>query len=282
MNTTLRPKVSVIVSAENNADALRYALESVVWQTFVHYEVWVIGNNCRDHSEDVVNSFCDPRMFWFNTPSPVNDFRLIIEGLKRSRGEYVAYLRDTDLWLVNHLESLVDCIENDDQDVVFSITQCIHSHAYSTLSIPMLPDLPVVPHFSSVLHKKNCVFVPMPEGVDAPDFHVEFFQRAMEEKLRMNVVPITTGLRFLWKEAESNGLPQGVYIEKLKNDPDFVNKELSAILFRSQKDYQATGTHLWKNWLSPVQRVITYFTRKHESTKQLSTRNDFPVRGAPG
>ena len=87
------PKVSVIIATYNKASALRYAIDSVLWQTFSDYELWVIGDACTDESEQLVTSYGDPRVFWHNLPqnsgyqsAPNN------EGLRRARGKYVAYL----------------------------------------------------------------------------------------------------------------------------------------------------------------------------------------------
>jgi len=122
----------------------------------------------------------------------------------------------------------------------------------------------------------------MAEGAGEPDFNRDFFHRAMEEKVSMDLVPVTTGLRFLWKEPEHYRFPQGVYIEKLKNDPDFVNKELSAILFRSEKDHRSTGDNfLLKNWLPPLNKVIAFFTRRHESKKQHRDISLIPKSARP-
>jgi glycosyltransferase involved in cell wall biosynthesis len=66
------------------------------------------GDACTDDSAELVASYRDPRLHWFNLPTnsgyqsaPHN------EGLRRARGRYVAYLNHDDLWLPNHLERLV-------------------------------------------------------------------------------------------------------------------------------------------------------------------------------
>jgi glycosyltransferase involved in cell wall biosynthesis len=287
MNATLRPRVTVIVTTRNNADALRYALESVLSQSYVNFEVWVVGDGCMDHSEDVVNSFCDERFFWFNIPSGVNsDFRLINEGMKRARGEYVAYLRDTDLWMPNHLEVLVECMEDSGVDVVFSITQCVCPDSYSKLHIPLLPELPTIPDQSSVLHKKYCVPVLLHAPMKTDDYMTEFIRRSFEENLRMDVVPVTTGLRFLSDNPCHTLTPQAHYMERLRNDPDFVNRELSAILLRSEQNHKAmAGKDRWLQKLAkPFQQMIHDFIVRAgkwklvNNKKEYRTRTDLPLK----
>lgn len=255
----------------DNAASLRYALESIIVQTFVNFEVWVIGGNCSDHSEDVVNSFCDPRIFWFNSPSAESDFHLTVEGLKRSRGEFIAYLRDTDLWLPNHLETLVESMTIAEADIVFSISQSIQADSFSVLNIPLLPDLSVLPHQSAVLHKKNCVYMPPPEGRRLQDYNATLFERAREENLVMEVVPVTTGLSFLDGDKGRHPLPQGLYMERLRKDPDFINKELSAILFRSKITHAPPAEqNPWASRLGkPLNRILSFLLNRGGTTRQL-------------
>jgi glycosyltransferase involved in cell wall biosynthesis len=263
------------MTTRNNAASLRYALESIIAQTFVNFEVWVIGGNCSDHSEDIVNSFCDPRFFWFNCPSAESDFHLISEGLNRSRGEYVAYLRDGDLWLPNHLESVVEWMTIAEADIVFSISQSIKVDSTSFLNIPQLPELPVIPNPSSVLHKKNCVFVPLPEDRRPREYNAELFQRAKEENLAMEVVPITTGLSFLGGDMGCHPLPQSIYMERLRKEPDFINKELSAILFRSQNTTVLPAEqNFWTRRLAgPLNKMLNFLLNRGGTMRELKNLN---------
>jgi glycosyltransferase involved in cell wall biosynthesis len=281
MNAALRPRVTVIVTTRNNASALRYALESVIWQSFVNFEVWIIGDGCIDHSEDVVNSFCDPRLFWFNIPTGVDsEFRLIHEGMKRARGEYVAYLRDTDLWMPNHLEVLIECMEDSDADITFSITQCVYSNSISKLNIPLLPELPTIPDQSSVLHKKYCVLVQLRDHPDTADYMTEFIRRSFEENVRMDVVPVTTGLRFLSENICNTMTPQAHYMDRLRKDPDFVNKELSAILLRSEQDHKTlAGRARWfKGLAKSFQQLFYNVMRGAEKLKLVTNRKEYTTR----
>jgi glycosyltransferase involved in cell wall biosynthesis len=259
MNNLLRPRVTVIVYTSDNAAALRYAIESVLWQSFKNFEVWVIGNCCSDYSEDIVNSYGDQRLFWFDIPFKTDkEVRLILEGVRRARGEYIAYLNDNDIWLPNHLEVLVDSIENSEADAVFSITQYVHSSDYSTLNIPILPGLQVPPAHSSLMHKKNCVTITVPDSDQSPDYLNEFLRLASSEQLRLDVAPVTTGLKFLRNDRSQVEIDRFYFMERLKKDPDFMNKELSAILLRTEKVRQISAqTNSWMNRLSaPLQKIM--------------------------
>ena len=51
------PLVTVITATYNWSSVLRYAIQSVLWQTFADLEMLVIGDGCTDDSGEVVSSF---------------------------------------------------------------------------------------------------------------------------------------------------------------------------------------------------------------------------------
>ena len=57
---TAEPRVSVIIAAYNYSSVLRYAIETVRWQTFADWELIVVGDCCTDDSEQVVASLFHP------------------------------------------------------------------------------------------------------------------------------------------------------------------------------------------------------------------------------
>jgi glycosyltransferase involved in cell wall biosynthesis len=117
------PRVTVIIATYNCSRTLKCALASVRDQTYADFEVWVVGDCCTDDSEQVVGAFNDSRFNWTNlahrvgTQSGPNN-----EGLKRARGEYIAYLGHDDLWFPWHLQSLVTTLEQTNSDFVHAVT----------------------------------------------------------------------------------------------------------------------------------------------------------------
>jgi len=114
--------VSVIIATYNYSSVLRCAIHSVLGQTYRDFEILVIGDGCTDDSEAVAASFGDQRIRWHNLArnsgyqaAPNN------AGLRIARGRYVAYLGHDDLWLPNHLDLLVQKIEQTGADVAYSL-----------------------------------------------------------------------------------------------------------------------------------------------------------------
>lgn len=114
-------KVSVIMAAYNRSNVLRYAVESLRRSTMIDWELLVIGDACTDDTEDVVASFGDQRIHFYNMPKncgeqsgPNN------EGLRRAQGEYIAFLSQDDLWFPDHLERLLAAVQHNDCDGAFA------------------------------------------------------------------------------------------------------------------------------------------------------------------
>ncbi len=108
------PRFTVIIATWNWSSVLPFSIGSVFRQTVPDWELLVVGDGCTDDSETVVATVSqgDPRVRWINLPenfghqaAPNN------EGLRQARGELIAYLGHDDLWLPDHLATLVAALE---------------------------------------------------------------------------------------------------------------------------------------------------------------------------
>jgi len=237
--TTENPLVTVVVATYNRADTLEYAIHSILWQTFKNFELWIIGDRCTDHTEEVVKKYLsDPRVHWYNLPTNSGyQSRPNNEGIKRAKGKYIAYLNHDDIWLPNHLEDTVKHIEKSGSDFVFSILQWCYSSRYSKADIPLFPHMPRPPEATAVVHKKEVVekigyWKDIHETYAYP--RTEFFRDARKARLTFEMVPSLTALKFLWDESNYHDVgPQPLYMERIKNEPNFINTEMSKMLIRS-------------------------------------------------
>ena len=234
MSNQQKPKVTVIVAAYNKSEALYYALKSVLWQTFTDFECWVVGDACTDNSAAVVAGFDDRRLQWHNLPensgyqsAPNN------EGLRRAKGQYIAYLNHDDLWLPNHLQLLVESIERSQSDFVYSIMEMIFANSQRA-DIPNFPDSPRPPEASATLHRRDVVdkigFWKAPQETSSFP-RVDFFRQAQFAGLSFTLAPYLTVLKFSHNKAGyAYANQQAEYVHRICHEPDFVEKELSNML----------------------------------------------------
>ena len=235
MSALETPTVTVIIATYNKKSTLRYAIESVLWQTFADFECWVVGDGCTDGSEEIVAGFNDLRLNWTNLAAnsgyqsaPAN------EGLRRSRGKYIAYLNHDDIWLPNHLQDLVNALEETNSDFVYSIIERFSTGLERHVDVPDFPNATRPPEASVTLHRRSVIdkigYWKMPEETWLNP-RVEYFRTAQFMGFKFTLVPYLTVLKFgRGKGAYSEVGPQAEYMARFRSDPQFVQKELGILL----------------------------------------------------
>ena len=112
------PKVSVIVTTYNRKEFLAETIRSILNQTFRDFELIVVDNYSNYDFFAHISSFNDTRIRAFQ-----NQNKGIIAvnrnfGIKKAKGEYIAFCDDDDIWVENKLKEQVDVIENTKCDLV--------------------------------------------------------------------------------------------------------------------------------------------------------------------
>ncbi len=103
-------RVSVIIPTYNRAAYLREAIDSVLGQTFVDFELIVVDDGSTDNTKEVVASIEDSRIFYkYQENSGVAAARNT--GITISKGEYIAFLDSDDVWLPHNLEIKVRSLD---------------------------------------------------------------------------------------------------------------------------------------------------------------------------
>ncbi len=107
---TLTPMVSVIIPTYNRATLLLEALQSIVAQTFVDFEVLIVDDGSTDETNEIVTGFPDERFIYIcqeNRGRSAARNRAISEA----KGRYVAFLDSDDSFAAEKLERQVEIME---------------------------------------------------------------------------------------------------------------------------------------------------------------------------
>src|SRR3990172_12856550 len=97
--------VSVIILTWNRAALLKEAVDSVLRQTYEHFELTIVDNESTDNTSEYVRGLGDNRVKYLSHP---NQGILSVNrnfGIRRARGDYIAFCDDDDLWLPDKLKT---------------------------------------------------------------------------------------------------------------------------------------------------------------------------------
>ncbi|GHU41368.1 hypothetical protein FACS1894111_03550 [Clostridia bacterium] len=110
--------ISVIMLAYNRANYIRYAIESVLKQTYRDFELLIIDNNASDGTSEVLREYekKDERIRLFKrTDSKIGAGRNL--GLENISGEYFTFVDDDDYCEADYLSFLHNLAETYNADI---------------------------------------------------------------------------------------------------------------------------------------------------------------------
>jgi glycosyltransferase involved in cell wall biosynthesis len=118
------PKFSVVIAVYNKEKFIGNTLQSVLNQTFTDFEIIIFNDGSTDTSEQIINSFTDPRISYhsqFNAGAAAARNAAI----KKASAPYVALLDADDIWEANYLEEQNRLIAKYPNESVFACNSAI-------------------------------------------------------------------------------------------------------------------------------------------------------------
>jgi glycosyltransferase involved in cell wall biosynthesis len=122
MDQKMNPLVSVIVPTRDRLPFLKEAARSILQQTYREIEVFVVADGHQPEVEAYLQAIGDPRIEYVATLPTGRPALARNEGIRRSRGEFIAFCDDDDLWLPNKLERQIGFMLSKGLD--FTFTAC--------------------------------------------------------------------------------------------------------------------------------------------------------------
>ena len=113
--------VSIIMPAYNAGNYIQEAIDSVINQTFLGWELIIVDDGSTDHTKDVIakNVLVDNRIhYYYQNNGKQGKARNL--AISKSKGQYLAFLDADDLWISQKLEIQISEIEEKNVDLVFS------------------------------------------------------------------------------------------------------------------------------------------------------------------
>lgn len=161
------PKVSVVIPTKNRADYVSSAIKSVLNQTFEDLEIVVVDGASIDNTREVIGRFDDARIRYICEKNDRGVSASRNAGIEHSRGKYIAFLDDDDLWMPTKLEKQFNLLDENPRISVVSTGSWIINESGKIIGfrIPSLrgkifPKILLenyVGNCSKVILKKECL-----------------------------------------------------------------------------------------------------------------------------
>ena len=110
---------SVIISVFNKEKYIKATIESVLKQSFKDFELIVVNDGSTDNSLDIIEGFKDERIKIISTKNQ-GASQCRNTGIKAAGNSFIALLDGDDLWDVNYLRKVYDCIISFPNESVFA------------------------------------------------------------------------------------------------------------------------------------------------------------------
>lgn len=98
-------KVSVIIPTFNREKFITKAIDSVMDQTYQDFEIVVLDDGSTDNTRDILKRYDDRVRYFYQENRGIASARN--EAIKRSTGEYIAFLDSDDYWVREKLEKQI-------------------------------------------------------------------------------------------------------------------------------------------------------------------------------
>lgn len=120
------PLISCVVPTHNRVVKLIRAIESILAQTYTNFEILIVNDQSVDNTEETVKLMAehDPRIkYLYNLKKGANNARNF--GIQNSKGQYIAFLDDDDIWLSTKLEKQLKIMQS--LDSKYGVVYCTYA-----------------------------------------------------------------------------------------------------------------------------------------------------------
>jgi glycosyltransferase involved in cell wall biosynthesis len=117
----LKLSVSINLCCYNSEKYLRETIDSIVNQIYKDWELVIINDGSTDSTESIIYEYINqdyPIIYHYQENHGLGYSRN--EALKRSQGEYIAFIDHDDIWLPEKLERQIPLFDDPEVGLVFS------------------------------------------------------------------------------------------------------------------------------------------------------------------
>ena len=144
MRRALDELISVIVPVYNVEKFIREAMDSVLAQTYPHWELLLVEDGSSDASASVIADYIEEkkesRIRLIRQPFNQGAARARNRGVKEALGRYIAYLDADDIWMPEKLERELSFMKEKDAAFVFTGYEFADENGAGTGKVVRVPE----------------------------------------------------------------------------------------------------------------------------------------------
>ncbi|MCX6044756.1 MAG: glycosyltransferase family A protein [Chloroflexi bacterium] len=192
--------ISVVIPVYNGERYLGQAIASVLAQAHRPIEIIVVDDGSTDGSAKLSQQFGPPVRYHYQPNAGLGATRNL--GVTLAQGEFLAFLDADDLWVPNKLDlQLCALMDDPSLDISFGHVSQFHSPELDeeTRRRIVLPDAPLVGCHPGTMLIRQTTFRRIGRFRADPQVgqFIDWYARAQEQKLKMQVLPQVLMLRRL-------------------------------------------------------------------------------------
>ena len=133
--------VSVIMPSYNASRFIAESINSVLLQTYVHWELLIVDDCSKDNSVEVIQKFADidSRVKLFQLKENVGAAAARNIAIEHAQGRYIAFLDSDDVWNENKLRIQLSFMEQNSYAFTFSDYYVMEEDGRKTGNIVRVP-----------------------------------------------------------------------------------------------------------------------------------------------
>lgn len=102
--TMSAPAISILLPAYNCSRYIGQTIDSLLNQTFTNFELLIINDGSSDNTEQVIQSYSDPRINYLKNDSNKGLVYTLNRGIQEAKGNYIARMDADDIALPTRLQ----------------------------------------------------------------------------------------------------------------------------------------------------------------------------------
>lgn len=108
----MKPLISVILPAYNASLYIGYAIESILKQSYPHFELIIIDDGSTDDTEEIVSGYGDSRIRYIKNKTNLRLIKTLNKGIDLASGDYIARMDADDIAFPDWLENAIGGFED--------------------------------------------------------------------------------------------------------------------------------------------------------------------------